>query len=52
MKKYKIILLGYGTTVYINGWLSVYSDYYLIIDEHQENNYFPKLRSVILTRTE
>ena len=52
MKKYKIILLGYSETLYITGWLSIYSGYYLIVNENSEANYFPKSKSVILTITE
>lgn len=58
MKKYKIILLGkplesvsYKNSIYISGWLTVYKHHYLIIDEFDEKNYFPKSRCIILTIT-
>jgi hypothetical protein len=49
MKVYKVLLLGNETTIKIAGWLTVYSKHYLIIDKHNNNNYFPKSASVILT---
>ena len=58
MKKYRIILLGelpesvgYRNSLYISGWLTVYKNHYLIIDDREENNYFPKSKCIILTMT-
>lgn len=59
MKKYRIILLGkspesvgHKNSLYISGWLNVYKHHYLIIDEFDEKNYFPKSKCIILTITD
>ena len=59
MKKYRIVVLnnlpenvGYKNSLYISGWLTVYKHHYLIIDEFDEKNYFPKSKCIILTITE
>jgi hypothetical protein len=59
MKKYRIVLLGElpenvgrKNSIYISGWLTVYKHHYIIIDEFDGKNYFPKSKCIILTINE
>ena len=47
MKEYKIRVIDTRTDIFVYGWLTVYKNYYLIIDEDSLSHRFPISRTII-----
>ena len=47
MKEYKIRVIDTKTDIFVCGWLTVYKNYYLIIDEDDLSHRFPISKTII-----
>jgi hypothetical protein len=47
MKKYKVRIIETRVDEYLEGYLNVFKNYYLIITENDKKNYYPKSKVII-----